>query len=57
MEELDVHSNEVLLRKWKRSNAMGKEEWEYEIGEDPTPFNPENDLLTASKSNVSPSIF
>ena len=52
VEELDVNSNDVLVRKWKRPNPMGKEEWDYEVGEDPTPFNPESDLLTASKSNV-----
>jgi hypothetical protein len=52
VEELDVNSNDVLCRKWKRPNPMGKEEWDYEIGEDPTPFNPESDLLAASKSNV-----
>jgi hypothetical protein len=53
VEELDINTDEVLLRKWKRPNPMGKEEWDYEIGDDPTPFNPESDLLTAAKANVS----
>jgi hypothetical protein len=46
IEELDVNTNEVLLRKWKRPQAkdlpsQAAPEWEYEIGEDTKAFNPE----------------
>ncbi len=56
IEELDVNTNEVLLRKWKRPQAkdlpsQAAPEWEYEIGEDTKAFNPEQDLLAISDKN------
>ena len=41
VEELDQNTNECLLRKWKRPTQLGKEVWEYEIGEEPAKFDPE----------------
>ena len=56
VEELDVNSNEVLVRKWKRPregqiNSQQVAEWEYEIGDDNRKFNPETDLMSASDRN------
>ncbi len=56
VEELDVNTNEVLTRKWKRPRdkdlpAQQVAEWEYEIGEDTKPFNPESDLLALNDKN------
>ena len=50
-EELDINTNECLIRKWKRPKEFGDGEWEYEIGEEPTRFNPESDLIGVSISN------
>lgn len=56
VEELDLNSNEVLVRKWKRPRdkdlpAQQAQEWEYEIGEEVKAFNPDSDLLQANDSN------
>ncbi len=51
VEELDINTNECLIRKWKRPKEFGDGEWEYEIGEEPTRFNPENDLIGVSSTN------
>ena len=56
VEELDLNSNEVLIRKWKRPKdkelpAQQVAEWEFEIGEDTKVFNPESDLLAVSDKN------
>jgi protein DPCD len=56
VEELDMNSNDVLIRKWKRPQDKGlpsqqKPEWEYEIGEDPIGFNPEIDMMAVSDAN------
>eukprot|EP00347_Sterkiella_histriomuscorum_P010679 403375340 len=51
VEELDVNSNEVLLRKWKRPSEFGEGQWEFEIGEPQKQFNPESDLLAPSGEN------
>ena len=53
-EELDVNTNEVLLRKWKRPKDFGQVDWEFEIGDEGKAFNPETDLLS---SNASQPIF
>ena len=53
VEELDVTTNEVLVRKWKRPKEFGEGTWEYEIGEPQKAFNPESDLLAPSGDNVS----
>ena len=45
VEELDLKTNEVLLRKWKRVKELGSSDWEFEIGEPAKQFNPENDLM------------
>ena len=58
IEELDMNSNEVMLRKWKRPKdkempAQQVVEWEYEIGEEPKAFNPETDTrLRDTKKNT-----
>ena len=56
VEELNEHTNEVLVRKWKRpkDTTVGSQapaEWEYEIGEAPKTFNPETDMLGVSDRN------
>mmetsp|Transcript_1389 Transcript_1389/g.923 ORF Transcript_1389/g.923 Transcript_1389/m.923 type:complete len:88 (-) Transcript_1389:535-798(-) len=51
IEELDVKTNEVLVRKWKHPKTFGEGDWEYEIGEPIKKFDPESDLLAASSSN------
>ena len=51
VEELDLTTNEVLVRKWKRVREVGEGTWEYEIGEPKKQFNPENDLLAPSGEN------
>jgi len=51
VEELDINTNEVLMRRWKRVKELGEGEWEYEIGEEPKVFNPENDLMAPSMAN------
>ena len=57
IEELDVNTNEVLLRKWKRVKEAGMPgansapEWDYEIGDDGKQFNPETDMLGISDQN------
>ena len=33
VEELDVNTSEVLLRKWKRPRQFGEAQWEYEVGQ------------------------
>jgi hypothetical protein len=40
------------VRKWKRPREYGEGQWEFEIGEPPKQFNPENDLLAPSNDNV-----
>ena len=52
VEEYDINTFELLIRKWKKHKDYGKEEWIFEIGE-PTPtFNPEADLLAPSTATV-----
>ena len=51
VEELDVNTNEVLIRKWKHAREFGDAVWEFEIGEAPRTFNPEADLLAPSGEN------
>ena len=52
IEELDQNTNELLVRKWKRprdtAGMTGDPTWDYEVGEEPVKFNPENDLLAVS---------
>ena len=50
VEELDVNTNEVLIRKWKRNKEFGAADWEFEIGDDGKKFDPESDLLSASSN-------
>lgn len=40
------------MRKWKRPREIGEGSWEFEIGEPPKTFNPDNDLLAPSGDNV-----
>ena len=56
VEELDLNSNELLVRKWKRPRdtdlpAQQQQEWEFEIGEEVKPFNPDSDLLAINDIN------
>ena len=51
MEELDINTNECLLRKWKRPKEFGEGNWEYEIGDEPKQFNPESDLIGVASNN------
>ena len=50
-EELDINTNECTLRKWKRVTELGKENWEYEIGDEPVQFDPKEDLLSVNAAN------
>ena len=36
VEEFDVTSNEILVRKWKKPKDFGQAVWEYEIGREET---------------------
>ena len=52
VEELDVTSSEVLLRKWKRPKQFGEAEWDFEIGQPmQVNFDPSSDLLAPSNQN------
>ena len=56
VEELDLNTNEVLVRKWKRPIEKGMPsqeapEWEFEIGEEVKPFNPETTVIAVSDQN------
>eukprot|EP00743_Colponemidia_sp_Colp-15_P004150 GILK01004479.1.p1 GENE.GILK01004479.1~~GILK01004479.1.p1 ORF type:complete len:212 (-),score=37.78 GILK01004479.1:205-801(-) len=52
VEEYDVQTEELLVRKWKRPTALGGGgEWDFEIGEPPKTFNPDQDLLAPSNEN------
>ena len=52
VEELDVTTSEVLLRKWKRPKQFGEADWEFEIGQPMTiNFDPSSDLLAPSSLN------
>ena len=49
VEELDINSSEILLRKWKRQKQFGEAQWEFEIGQPlETNFDPQADLLAPS---------
>eukprot|EP00455_Lapot_gusevi_P049059 TRINITY_DN6881_c0_g1_i1.p1 TRINITY_DN6881_c0_g1~~TRINITY_DN6881_c0_g1_i1.p1 ORF type:complete len:220 (+),score=33.27 TRINITY_DN6881_c0_g1_i1:71-661(+) len=52
VEEFDVETDELLVRKVRRPNALGAfGEWVYEIGQPVKKFNPESDLLVESQQN------
>ncbi|XP_011677646.1 protein DPCD-like [Strongylocentrotus purpuratus] len=56
VEEYDVKTNDLLVRKWKSKNVLGREvKWEFEIGEQfrRPAAGGEADLLMESSSNVS----
>ena len=42
------------MRKWKRPKELGQASWEYEIGEDPKRWDPEQDLIQVSNSTKNP---
>eukprot|EP00331_Platyophrya_macrostoma_P033108 CAMPEP_0176447358 /NCGR_PEP_ID=MMETSP0127-20121128/24973_1 /TAXON_ID=938130 /ORGANISM="Platyophrya macrostoma, Strain WH" /LENGTH=166 /DNA_ID=CAMNT_0017833767 /DNA_START=105 /DNA_END=605 /DNA_ORIENTATION=+ len=50
MEEYDIKSHELLVRKWKKVKDYKESDWEYEIGEAP-PKNKTEELLSESTSN------
>ena len=52
VEELDVNTSEVLLRKWKRPKQFGEAQWEFEVGQPmDVNFDPKEDLLAPSSKN------
>ena len=56
VEELDLNTIEVLVRTWKRPIEKGMPsqevpEWEFEIGEEVKPFNPETTVIAVSDQN------
>ena len=53
VEEYDINTYELLVRRWKKHKDVGKEEWIYEVGEANTSFNPDTDIMAPSGSNVS----
>lgn len=58
VEEYDLKTDRLVVRKVRRSTTLGGEgTWEYELGGDASlglkPFNPIEDLLAPSSSNVS----
>ena len=56
VEEYDLASNQLLVRKTRRPTALGGEgNWVYELGGDASaqkPFNPDSDLMAPSSANV-----
>lgn len=54
VEEFDLNTNQLLVRKRRRPTVLGGEgEWQFEIGGDVRVFNPFNDLIAPSTTNVS----
>eukprot|EP00694_Reclinomonas_americana_P006601 EC796990.1.p2 GENE.EC796990.1~~EC796990.1.p2 ORF type:complete len:207 (+),score=72.15 EC796990.1:39-659(+) len=52
VEEYDLRTDELVVRKWRRPTPLGGEgPWDYEVGEAPTRFNPDADLLAPSSEN------
>jgi len=52
VEEYDINTWELLVRRYKKHKDVGKEEWVFEIGEQNPTFNPDTDMLVPSGSNV-----
>jgi hypothetical protein len=54
VEEFDLNTNKLLIRKTRKAPTLGGEgEWMFEIGAESRPFNPVNDQIAPSSSNVS----
>ncbi|CAL1533064.1 unnamed protein product [Lymnaea stagnalis] len=52
VEEYDIKSDELLVRKWKKKSTLGGVgKWEIEVGEQPSQFNLEIDGLAESTAN------
>lgn len=52
VEEYDVSSGELLVRKWKKTSSVGREgKWEYEIGEDMRSVNLDVENISESRGN------
>ncbi|CAG9312204.1 DPCD [Blepharisma stoltei] len=51
VEEYDINSYELLSRRVKKTVELGEGKWELEVGEPPSSFNPESDLMIASSTN------
>ncbi|XP_078358798.1 protein DPCD-like [Oculina patagonica] len=52
VEEYDVSSGELSVRKWKTKSGVGREsKWEYEIGEDLRPVNLDVENISESRGN------
>ena len=51
IEEYDVNTNEWLLRKIKKKKEFGASDWEYEIGQEEKPFNPDTDAIKLNNEN------
>ena len=54
IEEFDLQSNELLVRKMRKPTQLGGEsEWQFEVGgEAYTAFNPMKDMFAVSSKNV-----
>ena len=50
-EEYDATTNECLIRKIKRKKEFGSGDWEYEIGHEEKPFNPDTDAIKLNCEN------
>ena len=53
VEEYDLNSNQLVVRKRRRPNVLGDGKWEIEIGGDVKGFNPIHDVIAPSTTNVS----
>ena len=54
VEEFDLQTNKLLVRKTRKPTALGGEgNWEFEIGNEQGDFNPMIDITAPSSSNVS----
>lgn len=52
VEEYEVTSGELLVRKWKKKSTLGREgKWDYEIGEDLRPVNLDMENISESRGN------
>jgi len=52
VEEYDLSAGELLVRKWKKKSALGKEgKWDFEIGEDTRPVNWDLENISESRGN------
>lgn len=52
MEEFDINSDELIVRRVKHPTDIGEGRWEFEVGESQRNFNPDTEMIAVSNSNV-----